>query len=121
MRIFNVYKSSNEIVNDKFACWVQDEIKWKINDQNVLKINGGIRLHHSGLNQEFLMNPRLKMEWIPIDNKRNIHVWISTGLYHQAPFYREMRAIDGSLNTKLKAQKSVHYVLECNRNSGCEN
>ncbi|MBK9107465.1 MAG: TonB-dependent receptor plug domain-containing protein [Saprospiraceae bacterium] len=60
LRIFNVYKSSNEIVNDKFACWVQDEIKWKINDQNVLKINGGIRLHHSGLNQEFLMNPRLK-------------------------------------------------------------
>jgi hypothetical protein len=33
------------------------------------------------------------------------------GIYNQPPFYKELRANDGSLNSNVEAQKSTHYVL----------
>jgi hypothetical protein len=36
---------------------------------------------------------------------------ISGGLYHQPPFYRELRDLDGVVNPNVKAQESVHVVL----------
>ena len=36
---------------------------------------------------------------------------ISGGLYHQPPFYREIRNLDGVVNPNVKAQESVHLVL----------
>jgi len=42
---------------------------------------------------------------------RDIVFRLSTGLYAQPPFYREMRSMEGILNTDLKAQKSYHAAL----------
>ncbi|KAF2330245.1 TonB-dependent receptor plug domain-containing protein [Flavobacterium daemonense] len=36
---------------------------------------------------------------------------ISGGLYHQPPFYRELRDLDGVVNPNVKAQESMHVVL----------
>ncbi|WP_129749522.1 TonB-dependent receptor [Flavobacterium beibuense] len=36
---------------------------------------------------------------------------LSGGYYYQPPFYRELRAQDGSINTNVDAQRSVHVVL----------
>jgi hypothetical protein len=36
---------------------------------------------------------------------------LSGGLYHQPPFYRELRDLDGVVNPNVKAQESVHIVL----------
>jgi len=36
---------------------------------------------------------------------------LSGGLYHQPPFYRELRDLDGAVNPNVKAQESVHVVL----------
>jgi hypothetical protein len=35
-------------------------------------------------------------------------------MYYQPPFYREMRAMDGTVNLNLKAQKSAHVVAGAN-------
>ena len=35
----------------------------------------------------------------------------ATGYYYQTPFYRELRDFNGNLNTNIKSQKSIHYVL----------
>ena len=32
-------------------------------------------------------------------------------MYYQPPFYRELRGIDGNINTNIKAQESLHFVL----------
>jgi hypothetical protein len=40
----------------------------------------------------------------------------SAGLYAQPPFYREMRAFDGTINTDLKSQKSLHLVAGTEHN-----
>ncbi|RKR11165.1 outer membrane receptor protein involved in Fe transport [Flavobacterium sp. 81] len=36
---------------------------------------------------------------------------LSGGLYHQPPFYRELRNLEGVVNPNVKAQESVHIVL----------
>jgi hypothetical protein len=41
---------------------------------------------------------------------RDIVFRLSTGMYAQPPFYREMRDMTGKLNTDLKAQKSYHVA-----------
>lgn len=106
-----VYKSKNEFHNTKYVGWVQDELKWLYKAKAVLKFTPGIRLQYSQLNGEYIFNPRIKFEWIPVRDKHNTQAWISGGLYHQPPFYREMRRPDGSLNFDLRSQKSMHVVL----------
>ncbi len=42
---------------------------------------------------------------------RELTLRLSGGLYQQPAFYRELRGLDGLLNTNLSAQKSGHIVL----------
>lgn len=104
------YKSKNDFHNEKVSSWIQDELQWFVADKYVFKLTPGIRMQYSKLNGEFIFNPRLKLEWIPLRDKHNTHAWISGGLYHQPPFYREMRLPDGTLNFDLLSQKSFHIV-----------
>lgn len=106
-----VLKSKNEFENTKWAGWIQDEWSVELNDRHLLKIIAGIRAHYSSLNDEWITNPRIKLEWIPLEHKNQFQLWISGGLYHQVPFYREYRQPDGILNFNLKSQKSLHLVL----------
>jgi hypothetical protein len=105
-----VYKSSNDYHNEKMALWIQDDMQWVVAGKAALRLTPGIRFQYSGLNDEFIFNPRLKLEWIPLRDSHNSRYWISGGLYHQPPFYREMRTPDGTLNFDLQSQKSVHLV-----------
>jgi hypothetical protein len=106
----SVYKSSNKFHNEKYAAWLQDEIKFYHSDKAAWKFIPGIRFQYSGLNEELLINPRLKIEWIPLRNSHQLRAWLAGGLYHQPPFYRELRLPDGNLNFSLRAQKSFHVV-----------
>jgi hypothetical protein len=46
----------------------------------------------------------------PLQWKRDITFRAAAGHYAQPPFYRELRAFDGSLNRNLKAQESWHFI-----------
>lgn len=37
---------------------------------------------------------------------------LSAGWYHQPPFYRELRNLDGTLNPGVAAQRALHLVLD---------
>jgi hypothetical protein len=81
---------------------------WKPDSLQILTY--GVRFSYWTLNKQFLTSPRiqyaLKPRW-----KRDV-VWkISTGVYQQPAFYREMRAYDGSINKNIKAQTSYHFIL----------
>jgi hypothetical protein len=54
-----------------------------------------------------LYKPRWKKEWL---------FWLKTGVYYQAPFYREMRDRDGKLNPDIKSQFSSQVILACEHN-----
>ncbi len=59
---------------------------------------------------QFVVSPRAQFAIKP-DWDRDMVFTISGGLYHQPPFYRELRDLEGVVNPNVKAQEAVHVVL----------
>lgn len=95
-----------------------------------MQLTYGLRANYWSLNQEAVVSPRVQFSFEPnkVFNKRisdkiskgeetasalrkNWVVRAAWGYYYQPPFYRELRNYQGELNTKLRAQKAIHYVL----------
>lgn len=105
----NVIKSSADLQINKYSGYIQDNII--INRNNATyTFSGGVRFNYNDLNNEFIITPRLGASWKPAW-KRDILFRAAAGLYHQPPFYREMRRYDGIVNTQVKAQRSTQFVL----------
>jgi hypothetical protein len=83
---------------------------------NHVDISAGVRVLYSDLNGQTNVSPRVQAQYHIPDSKTTIKA--AAGVYVQPPFYREMRAFDGSINTQLRAQQSIHYVLGMERNFG---
>ncbi len=75
----------------------------------------GARFNYSDLNKEFIVSPRVSLAFTP-GGKRDIVFKLSSGMYAQPPFYREMRDLNGGINKDLKAQKSYQVVLGADYN-----
>jgi hypothetical protein len=70
----------------------------------------GIRYNYNTLNKDLLVSPRIGFSYVPQHWKKDIVFRGAIGLYHQPPFYRELRRFDGSVNENLKAQKSFQVT-----------
>ncbi len=102
-------KSTADLGINKYSGFIQDNIL--LGDSlNSYTLTGGVRFNYNSLNNELLISPRLGASWKP-DWKNDIVFRAALGVYDQPPFYRELRRYDGTVNTDLKAQKSVQGVL----------
>ncbi len=110
VQLVGVLKSQNRISSRRYAAYVQNSYTRFVSGRYEWKINSGIRTQFWSLNGELLISPRIQFLYKPLRTARDISYRFSTGLYAQPAFYRELRRLDGSLNTKLKAQKSLHFV-----------
>ncbi len=78
-------------------------------NSNKLIFTTGLRANYWDLNQEFLISPRTALSYKPI-KQPNVTYRFASGIYHQPPFYRELRNTDGTINTNIKAQRAIHFV-----------
>ena len=83
---------------------------------NEVFYNFGVRAHQwrvSGENiavkQQVVFSPRAQFSIKP-NGKKDMLFRLSGGLYYQPPFYRELRDANGTVNSSVEAQKSVHLV-----------
>ncbi|PWT70982.1 MAG: TonB-dependent receptor [Bacteroidetes bacterium] len=98
------YLHSTAALNiDRFTGFIQDNLAFTRSGDFTLQ--GGLRYNYNTLNKEFLLSPRLGFSWKPSGSKKDIIYRGAIGIYDQPPFYRELRRMDGTLNTDLKAQK----------------
>ncbi|MDR1173078.1 MAG: TonB-dependent receptor [Bacteroidales bacterium] len=72
-------------------------------------ITAGLRLNYNDVNRERLLSPRASVTIRPLAIPQ-LSGHIAAGLYGQPPAYRELRDMQGRMNTAMKAQRSVHYV-----------
>jgi len=70
----------------------------------------GVRFNYWTLNGQFLTSPRFQYIYNPRNNN-TISLHMGTGIYQQPAFFREMQALDGTVNTRLKAQRSAQFVI----------
>ena len=109
LQMNKVVKSNADLDINKFNGFVQDNIAINKNG-NAYTIQAGVRFNYNDLNKEFLVSPRIGASWKP-NGRKDIVYRVAFGSYDQPPFYRELRRYDGTLNTKLKAQRSWQGVL----------
>ena len=103
-----VVKSNNNLISSKVTAYFQDT--WAFRGiGNEYYLTTGLRVSYLDLNQQVLFSPRLSFSVKP-DWEKDIMFHISTGVYYQPPFYREMRNPEGILNKDLKSQRSIHFV-----------
>ena len=106
----NIRKTNNTKTNR-----IQTYVQWSKNSNigsTEIYSNAGMRLHGWSIDNKklnFVFSPRfqigIKPEW-----KKDMIFKLSGGVYHQPPFYRELRDYNGEINYGVKAQKSIHLV-----------
>ena len=109
-------KSSNRISSNRIELFSQDT--WRFtNRYGIFSLNYGVRMSYWNWNKEWLFSPRISLGIIPTFNE-DFTFRIATGLYYQAPFYKELRdtvTIGGTsqvtLNSDIKSQRSLQVVL----------
>lgn len=110
IELIDVYKTRINLQSGRSQGYVQYNYMHRLRDSSDLKITGGVRANYWTLNNETVFSPRVTIAYKP-NWKRDWLFKFSGGLYYQPPFYRELRNINGTVNTNLRAQKSIHYVL----------
>lgn len=116
LRMVYSLSSAQDISSTRIAAFLQDDIQLRT-AAGLLVLNGGLRLSHWSFNGETLLSPRANIGFVP-DRNPNWALRLATGLYYQAPFYKEYRLpipdADGnnivSLNADIKSQRSIHLI-----------
>ena len=117
MKLFYAMRSDASIVSGRVQAYLQDSYTWRTEQAKVI-LTGGARLHWWSFNNEVLVSPRASVVIMP-GWKRDVSFRIATGLYYQAPFYKEMRDTLTDefgitrihLNDQLKAARTTQLVF----------
>ncbi len=107
----SVIKSENEFLTNRYSAFIQNTYNKIIGEERFeLSVNGGVRASYWDLNKNLDISPRGQLLFKPLQSRTNITYKLAGGIYYQPPFYREMRRHDGTVNTNLESQKSVHII-----------
>ena len=105
----------NELKAQRIEAYVQDTYKFA-SGETFFTLNYGVRFSHWNFNKESIVSPRVSLGIVPAFNP-DVTFRLATGLYYQAPFFKELRdttTINGVtyaiLNEKIKSQRSIHFI-----------
>ncbi len=122
--------SKNKMSSRRMEGYLQDTFKWSSNgsdddddDDNdsgegttFYTLNYGLRFAHWSFNRETILSPRASLAVVPAWN-HNVTMRFATGLYYQAPFYKELRDTTtnagitvATLNEHIKSQRSLQVL-----------
>lgn len=109
-------RSQNSLLTNRFEAYAQDTWRFK-SKIGLFNLTYGLRFSYWDWNKEMLVSPRASLGLMPSFSEH----WtfrFATGVYYQAPFYKELRdtIISGGissvkLNKDIKSQRSIHFVL----------
>ena len=113
---FTSIRATNDVQINRISGYAQWSRRTTMGSNEVW-LNAGVRVHNwtvsgEGItsNTQTVFSPRaqvaVKPEW-----DMDMLFRLSGGLYHQPPFYRELRDSTGTVIPNVKAQQSVHIVF----------
>ena len=105
----------NELKAQRVEAYLQDTYKFA-SGETFFTLNYGVRFSHWNFNRESIVSPRVSLGIVPAFNQ-DVTFRLATGLYYQAPFFKELRdttTVNGityaTLNEKIKSQRSIHFI-----------
>jgi hypothetical protein len=110
LELKEVIKQHIDLNSNRLMAYLQNSWIKQDKDSNEYRFTLGVRSNYWDLNKQWLISPRgtfsIKPDW-----KKDVLFRFSAGVYSQPAFYRELRNFEGTINTHLKAQQSIHFVL----------
>lgn len=119
--------STQNIKSHRIEGYIQDVFKWNSQGEidpddetepslTYYTLNYGVRFANWSYNKETIVSPRVSLAIVPAFNN-DITYRFATGLYYQAPFYKELRDTITQagitvvkLNEKIKSQRSLQFI-----------
>jgi len=110
-------RAKNTLSANRLEVYLQDTWRFRSHDDSTLyTLNYGLRFAHWSFNKESILSPRVSLAVIPAFN-HDITFRLATGLYYQAPFFKELRDTTttggvtyATLNEKIRSQRSIHFI-----------
>ena len=113
---YQTIRTENEVDVNRLTAFLQFSRKTVIKEHEVW-FNAGVRTQYWNVSAEDLtsqnhtiISPRAQFAIKP-DWKKDMLFRISSGIYAQPPFYKELRDYNGTVHPEVKAQKSFHLVI----------
>jgi hypothetical protein len=107
--------SRQDMKSNRVEGYLQDTFKWSGGD-TFFSLNYGVRFANWSYNKETIVSPRASFAIVPGYNT-DITYRFATGLYYQAPFYKELRDTTTqagitvvTLNKNIKSQRSIQLI-----------
>ena len=117
LELISNLNSRQNMQSNRLSAYIQDTYRLR-SKIGLFTFTGGIRASFWDFNRECIVSPRVSVGYIPAKEER-LTLRFATGIYYQAPFYKELRDTvrDGrnnlvvELNRNIKSQRSIHFVL----------
>lgn len=107
--LYRNVSGNNTITSNRLSGFVQDN--WSCGIGNgVLAITGGVRFQNWDFNNQTIISPRISGNW-KIGTARNRIIRGAWGVYHQMPFFKELKNPQAQIVRETKAQKAIHYLI----------
>jgi hypothetical protein len=107
--------AKNDVKSHRVEGYIQDTYRFS-KGNTYFTLNYGIRLANWSFNKETIVSPRASITIVPGFNN-DCTFRFATGLYYQAPFFKEMRdtmTVNGVttavLNENIKSQQSLQFI-----------
>lgn len=128
LQMIYTLNARNTLDATRFEAFAQDSYRWMAggwqengerddSHTTLYTLNYGIRFANWSFNHESIVSPRASLAIVPGYNQ-DVTWRFATGLYYQAPFFKELRdttTINGityaTLNDKIKSQRSIHFIV----------
>lgn len=107
--LFYSIAGNNHIEPTRLSAYAQYSQKFFWGSSKIF-VNAGARVAHWSFNDETIFSPRaqfaIKPEW-----DTDMLFRVSGGIYYQAPFYKEIKDLNGNFNNNIKSQRSIQAIV----------
>ena len=108
--------SKSSMTSRRTEGYVQDTYRWSTEAETFYTLTYGVRFSNWSWNRETTVSPRASLSIVPAFNQ-DLMFRFATGLYYQAPFFKELRdttTVGGrtvvTLNDRIKSQRSLQFI-----------
>ena len=101
---------NNDIETSRMSAYAQFSKKFYWGS-NRIAVNAGVRAAHWDFNDETIISPRAQFSIKPDWANTDMLFRVSGGIYYQAPFYKEIKDLDGNFNPNIKSQRSMQIIV----------
>ncbi|MDQ1096283.1 MULTISPECIES: TonB-dependent receptor plug domain-containing protein [Chryseobacterium] len=109
LKLFYSIAGNNHIQPTRLSAYAQYSQKFFWGSSKVF-VNAGARVAHWSFNNETIFSPRAQFAIKP-DWDTDMLFRLSGGVYYQAPFYKEIKDLEGNFNSDIKSQRSIQVIM----------